>query len=250
MPHHHSDVGGSASSDPQWFVNTHWSLVFAAGSIASPQSLEALNKLCETYWMPLYNHVRRQGYNPEDAKDLIQAFFEKSLKKNLWARADPNKGRFRCFLLTALRHFLADQRDRATAAKRGGGVPPISIHESQGEDELPGGPSEAMAADLQFDRQWAFAVLEQARAKFRAECIASGKSALYEHVNLLGDDHDKTESYAEIARKLGTTVSAVKSAVLRLRQRYAELVREEVAHTVSSPAEVDSELQYLLTLIS
>src|SRR5688572_21686869 len=125
MPRHPSDLAGSATSDRQWFATTHWSVVLAAARTDSSRVSQALEKLCRTYWPPLYSYVRRQGYGAEDAQDLTQSFFAKLLEKNFWARADRQKGRFRSFLLTALRQFLGDQRDRARTAKRGGGVPLI-----------------------------------------------------------------------------------------------------------------------------
>ena len=237
-----------ATSERHWFATTHWSVVLSAGNIQASQASEALEKLCRTYWPPLYNYVRHQGYGPEDAQDLTQAFFAKLLEKNFWARADPQKGRFRSFLLTALRHFVNDERDRARTAKRGGGVSFISFDEGSGE-----GPSFKLDSNLsseqQFDRQWAATVLEQARAKLREECIASGKSELYERVNLLSDQPEKAATYADVARQLGMSVSAIKSAVSRLRARYGALVREEVANTVFSPAELDAEIAYLLSVV-
>ena len=201
------------------------------------------------YWPPLYSYVRRQGYGLEDAQDLTQAFFAKLIEKNFWARADPQKGRFRSFLLTALRQFLADERDRARAAKRGGGVSAISFDEKTGEEHFLEGLDQKLTGEQQFDRQWASAVLKQARARLRQECIASGKSGLYDRVNLLDDKPEKSLAYAEVARQLGMSLSAVKSAVSRLRERYGEMVREEIAHTVSEPGEVDAEIRYLLSVI-
>jgi RNA polymerase sigma factor (sigma-70 family) len=249
MPLHSSDSGSNATSDRQWFATTHWSVVLSTGQSNSSQASEALEKLCRTYWPPLYSYVRRQGYGPEDAQDLTQAFFAKLLEKNFWARADPQKGRFRSFLLTALRQFLADERDRARAAKRGGGVSLISFDEQTGEEHFLEGLDQKLSGEQQFDRQWASTVLEQARARLRQECMASGKSGLYDRVNLLGDEHDRSVAYAEVAQQLGMSVSAIKSAVSRLRARYGELVREEVAHTVSSPAEVKPEIEYLLSVV-
>jgi RNA polymerase sigma-70 factor (ECF subfamily) len=249
MPGHSTDLASNATSDRQWFATTHWSVVLSSGRSDSSRASEALEKLCRTYWPPLYSYVRRQGYGPEDAQDLTQAFFAKLLEKNFWVRADPQKGRFRSFLLTALRQFLADQRDRARTAKRGGGVPLISIDEQTGEGQFLAGLDHNLTGEQQFDRQWASTILEHARARLHQECVASGKSALYDRVNLLGEG-EKSAPYADIARELGMSVSAIKSAVLRLRERYGELVREEVAHTVSSPAEVNAEIGYLLSVIA
>ncbi len=237
------------TSHPEWFATTHWSVVLSAGKKNLSQASEALEKLCRTYWPPLYSYVRRQGHGAEDAQDLTQAFFAKLLEKNFWARADRKKGQFRNFLLTALRQFLSDERDRARAAKRGGGVPLISIDEEAVEEKFLEGLDQNLSGEQQFDRQWARAVLDQARARLRKECVDSGKSAFYERVNLLGDKEEGAATYSKIAEDVGMSVSALKSAVSRLRERYAELVREEVAQTVSSTAEVDAEIGYLLSVI-
>ena len=240
---------GNSSSSPQWFATTHWSVVLSAAEKDSLQASAALEKLCRTYWPPLYTYIRRQGHRQEDAQDLTQAFFAKLLEKNFWARADPQKGRFRSFLLTALRHFLADERDRARTAKRGGGAPLISFDDTAVEEKFLKGSDEQLNGEHQFDRQWARAVLDQARARLRQECVASGKSELYDRVNLLGGKQERSVTYVDIAAELGMSVSGVKSAVSRLRERYAELVREEVAQTVSSPTDVDAEIGYLLSVI-
>jgi len=249
MPRHASDPERSATSDHQWFATTHWSVVLSTGQSSSSQALEALERLCRTYWPPLYSYVRRQGYGPEDAQDLTQAFFAKLLEKNFWARADPQKGRFRSFLLTALRQFLADQRDRARTAKRGGGVSLISFDERAGEEQFLQGLGENINEEKQFDRQWASTVLEQARTKLRQECVASGKSGLYHRVSLVDSQNEGAVPQALIAQELGMSISAVKSAVSRLRARYGELVRQEVAHTVSSRSEIEAEIRYLLSVI-
>ena len=238
-----------SGAERRWFATTHWSVVLSAGDIQASQPSQALEKLCRTYWPPLYSYVRHQGYGPEDAQDLTQAFFAKLLEKNFWARADRQKGRFRSFLLTALRHFLADERDRARTAKRGGGVSMISFDEGTGEEHFLAASDQNLSCEQQFDRQWASMVLEQARARLRQECIASGKSELYKRVNLLSDEQERPGTYADIGRELGMSVSAIKSAVSRLRARYGALVREEVAHTVFSPAELDAEIEYLLSVI-
>lgn len=249
MPRHASDVASSATTNRQWFATTHWSVLDRVRQVDSPQATEALEKLCRIYWPPLYSYVRRLGFEPQEAQDLTQAFFAKLLEKNFWGRADRQKGRFRNFLLTALRQFLADQRDRAQTVKRGGGVPLISLDERSGEAQFLEGLDQNLSAEQQFDRQWAAAVLEQARSRLREECSASGKSGLYDRINLLDDLREKSLSYAEVASQLGMSISAIKSAVLRIRERYGELVREEVAHTVSSPAEVDGEIRHLLSVI-
>jgi RNA polymerase sigma-70 factor (ECF subfamily) len=249
MPRHASNVEGNATTDHQWFATTHWSVVLSAGQAGSSQVSESLEKLCRSYWPPLYSYIRRQGHGPEDAKDLAQAFFAKLLQKNFWARADPQKGRFRSFLLTALRHFMADERDRGRTAKRGGGLSFISLDEQASEERFRDGLSQNLSSEQQFDRQWAATVLEQARTKLRRECVASGKSALYNRVSLVGGQNESAVPYAVIAKELGMSVGTLKSAVSRLRARYGELVREEVAQTVSSPAEIEVEIRHLLSVI-
>jgi RNA polymerase sigma factor (sigma-70 family) len=249
MPHFSSDLAETGTSDRQWFASTHWSVVLSAGERDSLQASESLEKLCRTYWPPLYSFVRRQGYRTEDAQDLTQAFFAKLLEKNFWARADPQKGRFRSFLLTALNQYLADQRDRARTVKRGGGVPAISLDQEILDEQFLQPGAQNLSAEQQFERQWASAVLSKARTRLCEECVASGKSELYDAVNLLGDRQEAAVTYVEMSGQLGMSVSAIKSAVSRLRQRYGELVREEVTQTVSSPAEVDAEITYLLSVI-
>lgn len=234
-------------SDPQWFATTHWSVVLSAGQTNSLHASEALEKLCRAYWRPLYSYIRHQGYGPADAQDSTQAFFAKLLEKNFWARANPEKGRFRAFLLTALRQFLADERDRIKTAKRGGGFSFVSFEEQ--EEHFMEGLSSNLSAEQQFDRQWAATVLEQARSRLREECAASGKSGLYDRVSLLGGKNEGAASYAVVAQELGMSIAAIKTAVCRLRERYGELVREEVAHTVSSPAEISAEVRHLLSVI-
>jgi len=238
---------GQARSERQWFSTTHWSVFLSLQDVQDAKAAEALEKLCRTYWPPLYTYVRRHGHGPEDAQDLTQAFFAKMLEKNFWARADRKRGRFRAFLLTAFRQFLLDERDRARTAKRGGGVSFIPFDEEVGEEHLANGLN--LSSEQQFERQWALTVLKQARAALHRECVATGKAALYERVNLLGDQKETPVPYAAIAQDLGMSVSALKTAVSRLRERYGEFVREEVAQTVSSPAEIDSEIRHLLSVI-
>src|SRR5262245_32930923 len=167
-----SDLEGGTSERHQWFATTHWSVVLSTGNEQEgTRAREALEKVCRAYWPPLYGYVRRQGYGVEDAQDLTQAFFAKLLEKNFWARADPQKGRFRTLLLTALRQFLADQRDRARTAKRGGGMALLSFDEQLGEEHFLQGLQHQLSGEQQFERQWASAVLEQARARLHQECI-------------------------------------------------------------------------------
>lgn len=249
MPDSAGHLSDASSSDGQWFRTTQWNIVLSTGDRNCSKAAEAREKLCTTYWSPLYYFVCRQGRNAEDAKDLTQSFFAKLIEKDFWTRADPLKGRFRSFLLTALKQFLLDQRDRGLALKRNPGAPLMSLNESAVADELDLFTRDASTV-RQFDREWAMAILEEARERLRAECAAMGKAKLYDRVNLLGANVERAKTYAEIADELGTTVSAIKSTVLRWKDRYAELVREEVAQTVSDPAEIDSEIAYLLSIIA
>ena len=247
MPHQSNAI--DERSDARWFSTTHWSVLIQAAEVDSPQASEALEKLCRSYRSPLYSYIRRLGHGPEDAEDLTQAFFAKLLQRNFWARADREKGRFRSFLLTALRHFLADERDRGKTAKRGGGLSIISIDEQGSEERYLEGLSHNLSAEQQFDRQWAVALLEQARTKLRQECAASGKLDLYDRVSLVDGQNENAVPHAVIAQELGMSISAVKSAVSRLRIRYGELVRQEVARTVSTPSEVEEEIRHLLSVV-
>ena len=233
-----------------WFTTTHWSLILNAQDTSSPMAQAALEKLCRTYWYPLYVYVRRQGEDGEAAKDLTQGFFARLLEKKYLAQVAREKGKFRSFLLAALKHFLADERDKARAQKRGGGQSFVSLDDSEGEERYRLEPVDAMDAEKLFERRWALTLLEQARARLREEYLEGGKSSLYERLKAFEAGDRDAPSYAEVAFELGLTESAVKSAVFRLRQRYRELVREQVACTVASPEEVDGEIRHLISVIS
>jgi RNA polymerase sigma-70 factor (ECF subfamily) len=237
------------STSGQWFLTTHWSVVLSARDLNPDLAHAAREELCKTYWAPIHSYVRWQGYSPEDAKDLTQAFFAKLLEKDFWARANPEKGRMRSFLLTGLKQFLWDERDRANAAKRGGGAPVVSLDDSEVKEQS-FATGDQNAAERSFDQKWAAAILDAARARLREECAGSGKAALFEEVNLLGEADDKAVTYADVGARLGMGVSGVKTAVSRLRQRYGELVREEVEKTVAESADVDAEISYLLSIIA
>lgn len=231
-----------------WFLTTQWNIVRSACDMQSPNGLEAREKLCRTYWPPLYQFIRRQGYDVDSAKDLTQAFFLKLLEKEFWRRADPMKGRFRSFLLKALREFLLDERDRAKAGKRGGGMRLISLDDSVAEEKLLAQSSE-LTAEQQFDRRWALAVLQGAREKLKAECASAGKLDLFECVSRCSEDNEINLNYADLAAHLGMSLAAYKSAVSRMRQRYGQFVREEIAQTVTTSKEVDAEIIYLMQII-
>ena len=231
------------------FPATHWSVVLTAGHDSSPGAREALEQLCRAYWYPLYAYIRRRGCSAEDAQDLTQEFFVQLLRKNYPARADRAKGRFRTFLLHVLSQFLADRRERATALKRGGGQSVISLDEEAAEDRYRLEVPDELTPEKLFERRWAQTVLDRALTRLRDEFVAQGREAAYEVLRAFEPGEQNSFSYAEAAARLGVSESAVKSMIHRLRQRHGELVREEIAHTVPSMAEIDEELRHLISVL-
>ena len=238
-----------AASDPTQFATTHWSVVAAAGAPDLAQRTEALERLCRAYWYPLYAFVRRRGYGPEDAQDLTQEFFGRLLKRNYPAQADRAKGKFRSFLLLTLSHFLADEYDRATAHKRGGGQVFISLDQEAAEGRYRRELAAELSPEKLFERRWAQSILDQALKRLRAE-YGSESSEAYAVLKMFEPGEQTALSYAEAAARLGISESAIKSKIHRLRQRHRELVREEVAQTVFNPKEVDEELRHLIAVLS
>jgi len=249
MSSEHDSVLPSARGDAQ-FTTTHWSVVLDAGQSDPPSAAAALEKLCRTYWYPLYAYVRRRGYSPEDAQDLTQDFFAQLLRKNYPGQADQAKGKFRSFLLLRLNHFLADEFDRASTQKRGGGQVLISLDEESGEERYRLEPADELSPERLFERRWAQTILEQALARLREEFVAQGKAGVYEVLKAFEPGGQNTLSYAEAAARLKASESAIKSMVHRMRRRHRELVREEIAQTVSTAAEVDEELRHLMAVLS
>jgi len=232
------------------FATTHWSVVLEAGQEDSPHASEAMAHLCRTYWYPLYAYIRRRGCHAADAQDLTQEFFSRLLQKNYPSQADRAKGKFRSFLLLTLNHFLADEHAKATAQKRGGGQILISLDEEAPEDRYRLEPADALSPEKLFERRWAQTLLHQALVRLRTEFAQQGKADIYEVLKAFEPGEQNTLTYVEAAGRLGVSESAIKSMIHRLRQRHAELVREEIAHTVSTAAEVDDELRYLIAVIS
>jgi RNA polymerase sigma-70 factor (ECF subfamily) len=220
-----------------------------AGDTVSPHAGAALNSLCQSYWYPLYAYVRRKGHSPEAAKDLTQEFFAQLLAKRLLAGVDRNKGKFRSWLLGVMNHFLAHEWAKATAQKRGGGQPLFSLDETDPEDRYRLEPADNASPEKLFDRRWAFTLLERAAVRLREEYEAAGKSAVYSALKPFVSTEGTALSYEEAARQLGLSTSAAKSAIHRLRQRYQELIREEIAQTVTTTTEIDEEIRYLLAVI-
>ena len=238
-----------APAKGQWFTTTHWSVVLAAGSETSSASDAAMEQLCRTYWPPLYAYIRRQGRSPHDAQDLTQGFFALLLEKNYVGIAEREKGKFRSFLLAALNYFLNGERDRAHAAKRGGGKIIVSLDDQAGEDFAAVEPASDSTPEKEFQKNWAITVLRQALMCLGEESTAGGKGAIFEELKPFLEGEAKPGDYATVAARLGMSANGVAVAVHRLRQRYGELVRAEIAHTVAGPGEVDEELRHLFTLL-
>jgi RNA polymerase sigma-70 factor (ECF subfamily) len=232
------------------FNTTHWSVVLQAGQRPSPESAAALEHLCRTYWLPLYLFILRQGHQIEDAKDLTQEFFARLLERNDFDGLDPRKGKFRTFLLAALTHFLANERDRARAAKRGGGQRTLSLDELAAGQRFEIEAVSGLSADKLFDQRWALLVLERALDSLHQETLASGKLEQFELLKKYMTEEPRDGEYAAAAQRLGMTGTSVAVTVHRFRQRYRELVRAEVAQTVCTPLEVEEDLRYLFEALS
>jgi RNA polymerase sigma-70 factor (ECF subfamily) len=240
----------SADAAVDQFTTTHWSVVLEACQVESPLAADALEQLCRTYWYPLYAFVRRKGYSPPDAQDLTQDFFARLLEKKYIALADRSRGRFRSFLLTSLQHFLANEWAKTKTERRGGGHRIISWEEDEAEERYLAEPADNLAPDRIFERRWATGLLELVLARLREEYAAAAKSEQFEALKVFVWGEKSLASYAEIAGQLRMTEGAVKVAVYRLRQRYRELLRAQVARTVASESEIDEELRYLISTVS
>jgi len=241
-------------SEPQTheavFATTHWSVVLAAGEPNAPQSAAALEQLCRIYWYPLYAYARRRGYRHEDAQDLTQGFLAQLLERGSFARVDRKKGRFRSFLLASLNHFLADEHDRANAKKRGGGRSVFSFDGEEAQRRYRLEPVEEQSPDKLFERRWAMALLDHVLARLGQEFRDQTGAKVFEQLRVFILSGTSDATYAEAGAKLGMTPGAVKKAVHRLRHRYQQLFREEIARTVADQAEVDDELRHLCQVIT
>lgn len=244
------DRPDSETAAPRVFATTHWSVVLAAGQADSTSTQRALETLCRAYWYPIYVYVRRKGHGPDEAKDLTQEFFVRLIAKDHVRLADRKKGKFRTFLLAMLDYFLAREWSRARRQKRGGQFKFVSLDQQEPEERYRLEPAASDTPERIYLRHWALTVLEQAMNALEQECQANGKSGLFAEVKeLLSSDRD-APTYAELGRKLDMGEGALRMAVLRLRRRYGELLRHEIAHTVGQPEEVDEEMRLLLGLIS
>jgi RNA polymerase sigma-70 factor (ECF subfamily) len=237
------------SSLPREFTTTHWSVVLVAGGTASSAADGALEHLCRTYWYPLYAYVRRHGHSESDAQDLTQSFFARLLERKHLRLADRNQGRFRTFLLSSLKNFLINEWKRGSREKRGGTRKIFSLDEETAEARFASEAFIEQPPDSVYDRGWAATLLERALTSLRSEFEQSGKLDLFQRLKVFVWGDKCALSYAEMAVQLNMTEGAVKVSVHRLRQRYGELLRAEVAQTVSTPDEVNEELRYLLSVI-
>ena len=235
---------------PRVFATTHWSVVLAAGDQSSPQTEQALSRLCQSYWFPLYAFIRKRGYSPEQAQDLTQEFFAVLLEKNHLAKAVRERGRFRCFLMTSVENFLRNENDRARAQKRGGGRKFISIDEQDAEERYCCEPRTETDPARTFEQHWAATLLDTVLRRLKEEFDASGRMELFEalQAHLWGDS--ESVSYPQLAEQFGLTLANVKTTAHRLRQRYRELLREEIAHTVALPNQIDDEIRHLMQVVS
>lgn len=228
---------------------TRWTVVLAARDKSSAQSLEALETLCQTYWYPLYAYMRRQGHSLHDAQDLTQEFFARLLEKDYLRSVAREKGRFRTFLLVALKRFLANEWDRTRAHKRGGGQVHLSLDTSSAERSFQADSAVELSPDKIYDRRWALTLLDQTLARLRGEFAQAGKSADFERLKICLTAERGSICYPDLANGMGLSEAALRVTVHRLRRRFRELFREEIAHTVADPSQIDEEVRYLLTVL-
>ena len=238
----------TGSHAAQAFVTTHWSQVLLAADHHLPNSAQALEKLCRTYWPPLYCYLRREGRSSHEAEDLTQAFFARLLERNSLATAASERGRFRNFLLTALKNFVVNEWRSQHAQKRGGHLQILSLDAQTGEGHYVADPGDHLKPELLFDKQWALAVIERVMDRLQGEYATAGKADLFEDLKSFLAAK-KATPHADLAVKHGITPSAIGVMIHRLRQRYAQLLREEIAATVNAPSEIDDEIRYLIAAL-
>jgi len=229
------------------FVTTHWSVVLSAQDPGGPRSREALESLCRAYWYPLYSYARRAGHSPHDAEDLTQGFFGRLLEKDYLKAAAREKGRFRTFMLVAFKRYLANEWDRQHAQKRGGFAPVVELDAEVAESRFASEQSHDLPPDVLFDRQWAVTLLDRTMGLLKRDYAESGRSQLFEHLNGCLVRDETALPYAEIAVQIGVTEAAVKMAIHRLRVRYREMLRQEIAQTVSVAGEIEDEIRHLFS---
>jgi RNA polymerase sigma-70 factor (ECF subfamily) len=228
------------------FATTRWSIVLAAGRDSSPEAKTALATLCETYWFPLYAFVRRQGYDAQDAQDLTQGFFTRLLEKKDLRDVQRERGKFRSFLLASMKHFLMNEWDRRKAEKRGGGQRMLSVDFDEAESRLRLEPSHEQTPEVIFEKQWALTLLDRVRAVLREEFVRAHKAEQFDRLHIYLTGEKPAVTYAEVAEDLRISEAAVKMAVSRLRRRFHDRLRTEIAQTVATEDEVDDEIQALI----
>lgn len=231
------------------FKTTSWTVVLAAKNEQLADSGEALQSLCGAYWPPLYSYIRRKGHSVENAKDLTQEFFAALLAKNYLKDVEPAKGRFRSFLLASLNHFLANERAKNLAQKRGGGAAHLPLDFAEAEQRYVSGPSRSLSPETLFDAEWARTAIESALVQLESEYRESGKADVYDGLKIFLSGEKAEVPYRELACRLNMTEGATKVAVHRLRKRYGALLRNTIARTVERPEDIDDELKYLATVV-
>ena len=232
------------------FATTHWSIVMTAGSPESPGYREALETLCRTYWFPLYAYLRHHGHNANEAEEYTQAFFARMLEKDFLEKVRPEPGRFRSFLLKALKHFVANECARDAAQKRGGGRKVLSLEFQNAERRYALEPADALSPERVFHKAWALTVLELTTTRLEAELAARGKQELFDNLKAYIPVQSGSVPYRDAAAKLNMTEGAVKTTVHRLRKRCRELLRDEIAQTVASEGQIDDEIRGLFTILA
>ena len=242
-----TDVGGNAYHGTA-FTTTHWSVVLEAQG-PTPAAQAALEKLCSTYWRPIYGFVRRQGTDAEEAKDLTQGFFALLLERRDFDAVRKEKGRLRSYLLTSLKHFLTNEHQRAMAIKRGEGQQLVALDQLCDEERPGFEPADTSTADQIYERRWALALMNQVLIRLGEECRTARNRALFEHLKALLTDEPDCASQAQIANELAMTENAVNQAFHRLRERYRHLLREEIADTVMAPGDIEDELRHLVAVL-
>jgi DNA-directed RNA polymerase specialized sigma24 family protein len=241
-------VGASGQAGGTAFTTTHWSVVLEAQG-ESPAAQEALEKLCRTYWRPIFAFLRRQGLPPAEAEDITQGFFAELLERRSLDAVRKEKGRLRSFLLGGVKYFLANEERRAMAIKRGKGQPLIPLEEFRGGDRIEIEPADPTTAEMIYERRWALTVLERVLSRLKDEYCAGGNAALFDSLKELLPDEPGSPSQAEIAARLGMTENAVRQAFYRFRQRYQALLRDEIANTVATPGDIEDELRHLIAVL-
>ena len=241
-------IGSSPRNGAAAFTTTHWSVVLTAQG-ESPAAEEALEKLCRIYWRPIYSFVRRQGVGTAEAEDITQGFFAQLLERRSFGAVRKEKGRLRSFLLASLKYFLADEQRRAMAIKRGKGQRLIPLEELRADERTDMEPADPMTAEMIYERRWALTVLERVINRLKNEYRAAGNAALFDSLKQLLPDEPGAPSQAEIATRLGMTENAIRQAFYRFRQRYQSLLREEIAHTVATPGDIEDELRHLIAVV-